>query len=363
MDTNTIQTIHPERDLMTSKLLSIAVPTYNRSDELKLLLHTLGEELAGLETIIELVISDNASTDGTDDVVRQFKKMYPAVRTIRHTTNVGMDENFCRCFEMANGHFFWMLGDDDLPKTGVIRRIIQILRDEYPDLLYLNSEWKAHLHSAADGEPIVHLSPSSLERLDFANQVNIWLTYISGMVVNLHRLRELHPDLQLRRFTGSSLVHLGWILPLLMNGNRFLFISERCVLATAGNTGGYKLFTVFGENLRAILAHACGPSSAEFRVVMKHAVWSYIPGLIWASRFGKTGAFIAENALESLAPLKSSPAYWLIILPLATLPRLLALPFLLPAKIFSLQKRVKNFVSSTLIRSTRAKSTPTPLIP
>lgn len=342
MDINTFQTIRSEQDFMMTKFLTIAIPTFNRSEHLKLLLHTLSVELIGQEKYVEIVISDNASTDGTNDVVQQFKKILPSVRTIRHAKNVGMDENFCHCFEMASGQFFWMLGDDDLPKSGVLQRIIHLLRNKSPDLLYLNSEWKEHLISATDGESVAQLSVRPLERLAFANQVNVWLTYISGMVVNRQRLQVLEPQLQLRRYAGSNLVQLGWILPLLMKGNRFSIVKERCILATSGNTGGYKLFTVFGANLRSILVSECGSSSAELQAVMKHVVWFYIPKLIWAARFGNAGTFIVEDVLVSLSLFRRSLAYWLIIFPLATLPQSLAFPFLLLAKSYALQHRIRN---------------------
>lgn len=320
---------------MTRKLLTIAVPTYNRCDELKLLLHTLGEELVGNEQLIELVISDNASTDGTDDAVQQFKKTFPSVRTIRHEINVGMDENFCSCLELATGCYYWMLGDDDLPKKGVIRRIVQLLLDESPDLLYLSSKWIPHISSADDSEPVTTLATKALSREDFAQQVNVWITFISGMVVNMQRLCELNPGLNTRRFTGTSLVHLGWILPLLMTGNRFQIIERHCILATSGNTGGYKLFTVFGSNFPAILSAVCGSTSLVYKAVTRSLVWSYIPKLIWISRFNNLNEFLAENTLHSLKSLKTKPAYWIVIMPIFFLPKYMAIFFLAFSKLYS----------------------------
>lgn len=358
MDTTSFQTIQPEKNLMMSKLLTIAVPTFNRSEQLKLLLHTLGEELLGHEAHVELLISDNASTDCTPDIIQKFTEAYPSVKTIRHTTNVGMDANFCGCFEQATGRFFWMLGDDDLPKTGMLRQIVNLLEREDTDILYLNSEWMPHITSANDGEPVTALISKVLSRVDFARQVNVWVTFISGMVINLERLHELCPELNLHRFTGTSLVQLGWILPLLMTGNRFRIVQQRCILATSGNTGGYKLFAVFGTNFPAILDFVCGPSSRERQLIVKSLSWNYIPGLIWASRFGHAGKFISENVLESLVSLKSSPAYWLIMVPLATFPRPLAIPFLFISKFFSLQRRIRNYISSVTEMVLRKKSIP-----
>lgn len=331
---------------MKRKLLTIAVPTFNRSQHLELLLHTLGEELLDFSENIELLISDNASTDCTPDIIQKFVKIYPSVKTICHPTNIGMDSNFCGCFEQATGRFFWMLGDDDLPKTGMVRKIVNLLMCEDTDILYLNSEWVPHINSANDGEPVTALTSKVLSRVEFAREVNVWVTFISGMVINLVRLRELNPSLNVHQFNGTSLVQLGWILPLLMTSNRFRIVRQRCILATSNNTGGYKLFTVFGTNFPVILDFFCGRNSRERELIVQSLTRGYIPRLIWESRFGQPGNFISENLLEGLGPLKSRPEYFLIIVPLAVFPRPIALPFLIFSKYFSLQRWAAIYIFS-----------------
>lgn len=329
---------------MSSPLLTIVIPTYDRAECLSLLLATLALDLRGLKDKVEVIVGDNASPDHTPTVTENFLKVYPSAQILRHSENLGPDENFCRCIDQVQTRFFWIIGDDDLPKTGVLRQIVNLLEREDTDILYLNSQWMPHITGADDGEPITALTSKALSRVDFTRQVNVWVTFISGMVVNLERLHELNPRLSLRQFTGTSLVQLGWIIPLLMTGNRFRIIPQRCILATSGNTGGYKLFTVFGTNFPAILDFACGQASRERQLIITSLSWSYIPGLIWASRFGQPGKFISENVLEGLAALKSSPAYWLIMVPLAIFPRPIAIPFLLLSKFFSLQRRIGSYI-------------------
>lgn len=311
---------------MSNPLLTIVIPTYNRAECLSLLLKTLALELRGLEDKVEVVIGDNASQDHTPIVIDAFLKVYSSAQILRHSENFGPEENFCRCIDQVKTRFFWMIGDDDLPKTGALRQIVNLLECEDTDILYLNSEWMPHIENADDGEPVSILTAKVLSREEFAQQVNVWVTFISGMVVNLDRLYELNPGLSTRRFAGTSLVQLGWILPLLMTGNCFQIIQQRCILATSGNTGGYKLLTVFGTNFPEIINTVCMPNNRICHKIIDILVWSFMPGVIWHSRFDGSLNYLPENSILALSPLRSSPAYWLILRPLALFEKVFALP-------------------------------------
>lgn len=317
---------------MDRKLLTIVIPTYNRSGCLVMLLEALTHQLSGLQEQVEVIVSDNASTDATPAVVEAFRKTYPAVTVMRHSENVGPDENFCRCLDRVATRFFWMIGDDDLPKVGVVKQVIDWLRNDDPDLLYLGSEWLPRLTSPTGGIPIVSLAAGVRSREDFAREVHVWVTFISGMVVNMARLRELNPGIDLRRFAGTNLVQLGWVLPMLMSGSRFQICPQPCMLATSGNTGGYKLLTVFGTNLPQVLDQACGAGARERRIIVSQLAWRFLPHMLWISRFDTVGYFVPENAQKALAPLKASPAYWLVLLPMACLPKPLAWPVWLASR-------------------------------
>lgn len=311
---------------MPNPLLTIIIPTYNRALCLSILLKTLVVELRGLGGKVKVVIGDNASTDNTSCVVDAFLTEYPAAQILRHSENLGPDENFCRCIDQVKTRYFWLIGDDDLPKTGVLLKIVNLLEREDTDILYLNSEWMPHIENADDGEPVSILTAKVLTREDFARKVNVWVTFISGMVVNLDRLYELNPGLNTRRFTGTSLVQLGWILPLLMTGINFKIIEQRCILVTDGNTGGFKLLTVFGTNFPEIINTICASNTRVGSRIIDSLVWSFMPGVIWHSRFGGSLNYLPENSILALNPLKSSPAYWLVLRPLVSFKKIFALP-------------------------------------
>ena len=74
-------------------LLTIAIPTYNRSRYLARLLESLLPQLKG-ESRVELIISDNASPDETQATVEEYRLRGLDFRFIRNETNIGAEANF-----------------------------------------------------------------------------------------------------------------------------------------------------------------------------------------------------------------------------------------------------------------------------
>lgn len=104
-------------------LLTIAIPTYNRVKYLKELLPELIRQCKPYPEI-ELIVSNNCSTDGTAD----YLKTLSYIRTLTNTENVGAAENFVRCVEAANGDYVWLFGDDDLIRPDGIDNVMDTLR-------------------------------------------------------------------------------------------------------------------------------------------------------------------------------------------------------------------------------------------
>lgn len=91
-------------------LVTIAIPTYNRAETY--LATALESALRQTYPRTEILVSDNASTDGTAVLVRRFTDA--RLRYIRHETNIGANRNFNICLEQAAGDYFLLLHDDDL---------------------------------------------------------------------------------------------------------------------------------------------------------------------------------------------------------------------------------------------------------
>ena len=115
-------------------ILSICIPTYNRLGYLKELIDVLIRQIDALQTdVVELVISDNCSTDGTSDFCQSLD--LPYVRFWRNDHNIGGDRNFLKCIREAAGKYVWLVGDDDIVEQNGVSRIVECLMAETPALV------------------------------------------------------------------------------------------------------------------------------------------------------------------------------------------------------------------------------------
>jgi glycosyltransferase involved in cell wall biosynthesis len=107
--------------------VSVGIPTYNRAA-------TLGEAVQSIldQTFrdFELIISDNASTDGTSELVETFRD--PRIRYIRNSENLGMMLNFNLCFKSFKGIYCAFLGSDDYWLPGFLENAVEALESN-PD--------------------------------------------------------------------------------------------------------------------------------------------------------------------------------------------------------------------------------------
>jgi glycosyltransferase involved in cell wall biosynthesis len=95
---------------MTSPLVTIAIPTYNRANGY--LRQTLESALAQTYRNLEIVVSDNCSPDDTERVVEGYGD--PRVRYFRQQVPLSPNDNFNFCLNQARGAYFLLLHDDDV---------------------------------------------------------------------------------------------------------------------------------------------------------------------------------------------------------------------------------------------------------
>ncbi len=116
---------------MAAPLLSIAIPTRNRSGYLKHLLNALVDQILALPQppgLVTLHVSDNTSTDDTPAVIAAAQDRLPSLTTHRHPENVGASRNVNSCVRLAAGEFCWVIGDDELLCAGALGHVLETLR-------------------------------------------------------------------------------------------------------------------------------------------------------------------------------------------------------------------------------------------
>lgn len=126
-----------ERLRMSSVLLSICIPTFNRCAYLRELLPQIIRQACELEQggRVEILVSDNASSDGTEAYCRSLNA--GAITYFRNEVNIGGDRNFLACVDRAKGEYVWLFGDDELIEEEGVSRVVGALIQSHPALVIL----------------------------------------------------------------------------------------------------------------------------------------------------------------------------------------------------------------------------------
>lgn len=129
-------------------LITIAIPTFNRVEYLTELLALILPDIEAEKDsgLVELLIVNNASTDGTHDLVK--KMSLGKIVYILNDENIGGDRNFLKCIQCANGVYVWLFGDDEIYIKGSIRRILHELRSA-PSLLIVKSDFHYQIEATS----------------------------------------------------------------------------------------------------------------------------------------------------------------------------------------------------------------------
>lgn len=133
------------------ELVSIGVPTFNRAGSLRRALRSAVQQT---HDRLEIVVSDNASTDATAEVCDEFAREDPRVRVIRRPRNIGPIANFNALVEACGGAFILLLSDDDWLAPDYVERCLAELRAR-PELALVCGRARYHRGDAFVQEGIV----------------------------------------------------------------------------------------------------------------------------------------------------------------------------------------------------------------
>jgi len=117
-------------------LVSVGLPVRNAGDRVADVVKSV---LAQDHADLELVISDNASTDDTEDVCRSLAAGDGRVRYHRQTENVGMLNNFRSTMRQARGTYFRWIGDDDELEPACVSTAVRAFAAD-PRLILVTSQ-------------------------------------------------------------------------------------------------------------------------------------------------------------------------------------------------------------------------------
>lgn len=226
---------------LMNKLLTIAIPTFNRADLLRINLNSLLSQASSsnYRDRIEILIIDNHSDDATLETIQSFDSINVDLRVISNSVNIGSDRNIAKCYVEAAGDFVLILGDDDFVRDSALDIMCEILLKELPDILYL----KTCGYISSQNEILMPVNAKYVRYFDlnkFLLNVNVGLTCISSVVFNKSKF-NLIPDI----FIGTNLVQFGLALKTLEQGSLFIATNTYFIAYKRNNSGGYNFWSVF----------------------------------------------------------------------------------------------------------------------
>ncbi len=125
--------------MSVAKKVSIGIPVYN---EIKFIENTLRSVM--LQDADQVIISDNASTDGTSEVCREFAEKYKHIKYFRYDTVQKVEDNFQNCVDLADNEYFMIMGGHDLLSRNYVSELRALLDTKDCVGAYTNSVHLSH---------------------------------------------------------------------------------------------------------------------------------------------------------------------------------------------------------------------------
>jgi glycosyltransferase involved in cell wall biosynthesis len=110
----------------TLPLVTIGVLSYNRAGKIG---KTIDSILRQNYNNIEILISDDASSDGAADVCRKYVEKDSRITFFEHENNIGPYRNYEFLVNQAHGKYFMWMSDDDEIKPNIINRYVEFLEN------------------------------------------------------------------------------------------------------------------------------------------------------------------------------------------------------------------------------------------
>ena len=304
---------------MTSgPVLTFAIPTYNGAEFLSGAIDSIVKEAAAEKfKDIEVLVSDNCSTDGTREIAEKYQAEYPGtVRYRRNEENIGYDRNVDLAVREAKGEYVWLIGDDDYLSPGavtVIRAKLLALGEPRPAALIAPADH----YNMVRKEMVYAARPPADKICPDGNaffESTMWATSSMGSVlVN----REAWRKTDLSDAFGSNWAHLAGLIKI-MKDRPGVVLSAPPVIVRIRNP---RWQGNFGNQLRAGFTHLDilsrldteGYSPGIFREFVRQRAASNFMAIVTLkpSALGQK----LEIARGMARHLYKYPAFWLIQLP------------------------------------------------
>lgn len=298
---------------MNNILLTIAIPTYNRSAFLTRNLEYLFLQKQYLEQV-EIIVSDNASVDDTETVVEEFIKNGLVIKYIKNEVNKGADFNIIQCYKEAKGIYILTMGDDDALLNGALQSIIEIIgKHDKIGSIFLNSVDIDNANNTKY-EKINYFTFNNIE--EYLKNVTYFVTFISANIINREALENIDFD----KWSDSLLVQVPVILNAIkIKGASNVVVYTEILAIQTENSGGYNIFKVFGQNFNNILQDVFSDDDMYRKIIINDLFIRFFP--FWVLRLKKSTFFLNLSSREIINLIDYNLYFWIFTYPILILPR------------------------------------------
>lgn len=252
-------------------LVTIGIPTYNGNSKL---LKPLESIWAQNYPNLEVIISDNCSTDNTQEIIEEQLKRHPQIRYIRQKENIGQMPNYYFLMKEAAGKYFMWVADDDTLEPGALWKIVEFMEshDEYSLVSGIIRYWQS-------GVPVVSEADLTFESSSpWARVARFYHRVIYGGLLHGVMRKELTKD-----------ITINYVI-----GNDYHFVANLAYL------GKVKTLKIIGYNKNL------GGVSNNYKQYAKHMGESWIVGHFPHFKIARD----AFSEVVSRAPVFSSMSYF-----------------------------------------------------
>jgi len=223
-----------------STQLSFCIPTFNRAF---LLGYTIESIINQANDEVEIVISDNASEDNTEEIVKSYQKIFSKITYFRQERNLGFDKNLLNAVKLAQGEYCWLMGSDDVIRPGAINRMLKELKEGF-DIYLCNRTWCSfELVPIVDNFWLSKRIPDRCFNLSNKNELNCYLNssmslgalfgFMSSDVFKREKWNNVNFN---ESFLGTAYSHVYMLLSFIKKGScRLKYIKESLVFCRGFN--------------------------------------------------------------------------------------------------------------------------------
>ncbi|NDJ25199.1 glycosyltransferase [Nostoc sp. B(2019)] len=187
--------------------LSIGLPVYNGEKFIK---ETIDSLLSQTFEDFELIISDNASTDNTEEICRAYVDQDKRISYYRNEKNMGCALNFNRVFELSSGEYFKWAAYDDLYAPDFIMKCVEVLDHDSNFILCHSYAYFIDEYGKFIRNYDVHLKTDSPKRHErFHELLHKHLCYQIFGVIRASALKMIPPMGGYGHTDGIFLLRLG----------------------------------------------------------------------------------------------------------------------------------------------------------